>query len=41
VVIANTTVPSLSQAYGWVNAFRMLGVITFDWVIVPFLTELP
>jgi sugar phosphate permease len=38
VVIANATVPLLSQEYGWGVAFRILGGITFAWAIVTFLT---
>jgi MFS family permease len=34
VVIANATVPSLSQLYGWANAFRLLAAITFAWALV-------
>lgn len=37
VVIANATVPSISQIYGWANAFRLLGVITFAWAFVSLL----
>ncbi|MGV7243604.1 MFS transporter [Caballeronia sp. M23-90] len=36
VVIANSTVPSMSNWFGWQNAFRVLGVATFCWAIVTF-----
>jgi sugar phosphate permease len=29
VVLTNATVPTISQLYGWQNAFRLLGTITF------------
>jgi sugar phosphate permease len=37
VVIANATVPLMSQQYGWETAFRVLGGITLCWAIVSFL----
>ncbi|TBR71271.1 MAG: MFS transporter [Nevskiaceae bacterium] len=38
VVIANAIVPSISASYGWEAAFRLLGIITFCWAIVTFVT---
>lgn len=38
VVIANATVPVITQKYGWETAFQILGGITFGWAIVSFLT---
>jgi len=37
VVLTNATVPTISQWYGWQNAFRLLGVITFACAIVAWL----
>lgn len=34
VVLANAMVPSFSAQYGWSNAFRIIGAITFTWGIV-------
>jgi len=34
VVIANATVPVLSQNYGWETAFHILGIMTIIWGIV-------
>ncbi|RQS19990.1 MFS transporter [Burkholderia sp. Bp8992] len=34
VVIANATIPLLSNAFGWQNAFRALGLCTFGWAFV-------
>jgi len=34
VVIANATVPTLSESYGWETAFHILGVITVLWGII-------
>jgi sugar phosphate permease len=31
LVIANATVPSLSEWYGWSSAFQLLGLVTFVW----------
>jgi sugar phosphate permease len=37
VVLANATVPLMSQQYGWETAFRILGGITLCWAVVSFL----
>jgi sugar phosphate permease len=37
VVLANAIVPSFSAQFGWSNAFRMLGIVTFAWGIVSLL----
>jgi sugar phosphate permease len=37
VVIANGTVPFMSQKLGWENAFRILGGITFGWAFISFM----
>ncbi|MDB5991295.1 MAG: transporter [Herbaspirillum sp.] len=37
VVIANATVPLMSQQYSWETAFRILGGITLCWALVSFL----
>jgi sugar phosphate permease len=37
VVIANATIPTVSMAYGWENAFRGLGVLTLAWAAITFL----
>ncbi|WP_458766304.1 MFS transporter [Cupriavidus basilensis] len=37
VVIANAAVPRASQAFGWGNAFRILGIITCAWAVLAFL----
>jgi len=37
VVLTNATVPTISQWYGWQNAFRLLGAITFACAIVAWL----
>ncbi|KWF32778.1 MFS transporter [Burkholderia diffusa] len=34
VVLANATVPAFSAQYGWSNAFRIIGAVTFVWGIV-------
>lgn len=34
VVLANATVPTFSAQYGWSNAFRIIGAVTFMWGIV-------
>ena len=36
VVIANATIPRISNAFGWENAFRGLGVLTLGWAVVTF-----
>jgi sugar phosphate permease len=37
VVVSNSTVPTLSQTYGWPIAFHILGIVTCGWGIVCFL----